>query len=135
VPSEVWDYARRFKATVLEAAEALAPPTWSFVFTNYWTAADPGHSFARTVAFAEARRSTLVPVVLECPAEQLRARVANEERRARRKLVDPELLMSLVDRGTFVPDHPNLLCLSTHPDSPSEVAERIVRHARAAPFR
>lgn len=131
VPSEVWAFARRFKVTVLEAAEALAPPAWSFVFTNYWTAEDRGESFAKTAAFAERRGSVLVPVVLECPTEQLVARVANEDRRSRLKLVDPELLLSLIGWGTFVPHHPNLLCLSTHTESLSKVAERIVRHAAA----
>lgn len=42
--------------------------------------------------------------------------------------------MSLIDLGTFVPEHPNLLRLSTHSASQSAVAERVVQHAGAVPL-
>lgn len=130
LPDEVWPYVRRAKALLLEAAEALTPLEWSFVFTNYMIQDDSAvKSFERIVEFAQRRQALLVPVVLECSEEELTRRVGNEDRRLHSKLVDVALLQSFLERPCFVPEHPNRVILSTDGLAPSEAAEKIILHA------
>lgn len=63
LPSEVWGYASRVRAAVIDAVEALAPPRWSFVFTNYLSDSPRSQAtFDRLVHLAERRDSALIPV-------------------------------------------------------------------------
>ena len=130
LPDEVWLYVRRAKALLIEAAEALTPLEWSFVFTNYIIEDDSAvESFERVAGFARRRQAPLVPVVLECSEEELARRVGNEDRRLNSKLVDAALLQSFLERPCFVPEHPNRVILSTDDLAPSEAAEKIIAHA------
>lgn len=130
LPGQIWSYVGRAKALVLEAAEALTPPEWSFVFTNYLTQDDADQrAFRAMEAFADRRGAVMVPVVLECPAAELARRVGSEERRAHSKLTDPGLLATLLDRPSFVPDHANLITVPTDKVAPTGAATLILQHA------
>ena len=130
LPREVWGYVGRIKQVVLEAAEELAPPDTSFIFTNYLA---PGEadaaSFERTEAFSRRRGAVFVPVALQCPEEELARRVGNEDRASRGKLLSPEILRSTLAMGVWVPEHENLLILSSADHDAPELADRILHHA------
>lgn len=132
VDPRVWDHVGRMREHVYAAIEELAPPSWSYVFTNYVTADKPSDSIPRLQALAAARASAYVPVVLHCADEdEHRRRVVGPDRAAHRKWLDPDGVMADVARRTLVrPDSPHLLDLDITALAPVEAAQQVLDHLR-----
>lgn len=129
----VWSHVGAARAHLLAAVEVLAPPGWSYVFTNYVVDGTASDSIPRLQALAEARASTYVPVVLHCADEaEHRRRVVGADRAAHLKWVDPDGVMADVAARTLVrPASPHLLDLDVTHLSPLDAATRILTHVRA----
>jgi gluconate kinase len=116
---------RRVLSVVHEAAE-LAPASFSHVFTN-WLPDEPENAalVGRLRDLARRRGARFVPVWLTADAEALAARVVAPERTQRAKLMDPELLRTLVP----IPELPapsDAVVIDTTHIGPVEVADRIL---------
>lgn len=130
IQPQVWSHARRVKEVVLEAAVELSPPEFSFVFTNFLTdGPDAEPSFARLASFATAGTASSSPSSSSAVPGELARRVGGADRRAHSKVTDPDLLRLTLRRQLFVPDHPNVLKLSTEDPEPSEVARQVLDYA------
>ena len=104
VPPAVWDRTREIAAVLRRTIEELSPPQWSFIFTNVLTddrASERAH-VDQLVELAERTDRRFVPVLLHCDPEALTARVANVDRRERRKWIDPAGLREYVDSHSLV---------------------------------
>ena len=104
VPPVVWDRTREIAAVLRRTIEELSPPQWSFIFTNVLTddrASERVH-VDQLVELAERTDRRYVPVLLHCDPEALTARVANVDRRERRKWIDPAGLREYVDSHSLV---------------------------------
>jgi hypothetical protein len=129
LPQEVWDYTARVRDAVLDAVEAFAP-SQSFILTNFLVDRQRSEVlFQKIVEWCERRGSLFVPVRLTCDPEELGRRAANDDRRSRRKWVDPASVRSVPTRWPpFIPDHPSTLTLDTTACPPEEAASIILRH-------
>jgi hypothetical protein len=131
VDPEIWTYVGAARAHVLAAITAMAPPGWSYVFTNYVVTDVPSESIPRLRALAAARASTYVPVVLHCAEAEHRDRVVGPDRAEHRKWLDADGVMADVATRTLVrPDSPHLLDLDVTDLSPTAAAEQVLTHVR-----
>ena len=132
LPPEVWKHIGEVRAAVLAAIRDVAPPEWSYVFTNVLIAGVPGDERApgELAALAEARGSAFVPVVLRCDTGQLEHRIVTPERKHRMKWVDPVGLRGLVERSKLVDvsAYDNALELDVTTMSPRHAALAIAEH-------
>jgi hypothetical protein len=128
----VWAHVARLRPHVLAAIEELAPPGWSYVFTNYVVADQASDSIPRVQELAAARASTYVPVVLHCTDEaEHRRRVVAPDREAHRKWLDPDGVMADVAvRALVRPDSPHLLDLDVTELEPAAAARQVLDHVR-----
>jgi hypothetical protein len=127
----VWDHIDALRVHVLAAIEELAPPGWSYVFTNYVTEDAPARTIPRLQELAVRRASPYVPVVLHCAEDEHRRRVAAPGRAARHKWIVPDEVMADVATRVLVrPDSPHLLDLDVTELSPQGAAERVLAHVR-----
>lgn len=132
VDDRVWRHVHDVRTPVLQAIEELAPPGWSYVFTNYLAVEKPSPTLDRLRRLAEVRGMTYVPVVLHCDEPEQRRRVVGADRAARRKWTDPDLVVEDVARRTLVrPASPHLLDLDVTELAPDAAAARVLGHVRA----
>lgn len=132
VDDRAWAYVHELRTPVLRAIEELAPPGWSYAFTNYLAVEKPSPTLDRLRGLAAARAMTYVPVVLHCDDDEQRRRVVGTDRAARRKWTDPDLVAEDVARRTLVrPDSPHLLDLDVTDLSPSAAAAAVLAHVRS----
>jgi hypothetical protein len=132
LPPEVWARVRGVRAEVLATIEALSPPEWSFVFTNYWQDTEShAVALAHLEELAAKRGNLLVPVMLTVDRDELLRRVVRPDRAARLKLVDPEGALRCLDEQLLTPTTPASLTLDITDLSPTEAADRILDHTRA----
>lgn len=76
----------------------------------------------------------ILPVFLHCSEEEMQRRVANQERKERRKISDVQELARFVSETICTPiPRGNCLRLSTENVSPADTAEKIVMHFRLQP--
>jgi hypothetical protein len=132
LPKEVWPYVLQVRRAALDALIHVAPPSLSFVLTNYLRGEDPAETaaFEELVAVAEVRGSVFVPVILSCATEEIRRRTPSPSRVERMKLINPQEAARMNDEGAgFETDHPNLLRLDTTSVPPEESARRIAAWA------
>lgn len=131
VDPQVWIYVNAARAHLLAAIEAMAPPGWSYVFTNYVVEDSPSESIPRLQALAATRSSTYVPVVLHCDDDERRRRVVGPDRAAHRKWLDADGVLRDVATRTLVrPDSPHLLDLDVTDLSPTAAGEQVLAHIR-----
>jgi len=110
---------------VHEAAE-LAPASYSHVFTN-WLPDEPENRVLveRLRRLAQRRGARFVPAWLTAEADELAARVVRPERTQRAKLMDPEVLRTLLPIREL-PAPPDAVVVDTTRLRPDEVADRIL---------
>ncbi|HEX7134013.1 MAG TPA: hypothetical protein VF228_15660 [Iamia sp.] len=131
IDPQVWTYVGDLRVHVLAAIEDMAPPRWSYVFTNYVVEDVPSKSIPRLQTLAVARSSVYVPVVLHCDADELRRRVIGSDRAEQHKWIDPDGVLGDVASRTLVrPDSPHLLDLDVTSLMATEAAERVLAHIR-----
>lgn len=131
IDPRVWTYVSGLRAHVLAAIEDMAPPGWSYVFTNYVVEDMPSESIPRLQALAAARSSTYVPVVLHCADDEHRRRVVGPDRATHRKWIDPDGVMADVSTRVLArPESPHLLDLDVTALSPTAAAEQVLAHVR-----
>lgn len=131
VDPRVWGHVSGIRAHVLAAIEDLAPPGWSYVFTNYVVDGHPTESIPRLQALAAARGGPYVPVVLHCAEDELRRRVVGPDRAAHRKWLDPDgVLEDVATKPLVRPDSPHLLDLDVTALAPAAAAEAVLAHVR-----
>lgn len=132
VDPRLWEHVDRMREHVYAAIEELAPPGWSYVFTNYVVTDSPSTSIARLQALAAARSSTYVPVVLHCTDEdEHRRRVIGPDRAAHRKWLDPDGVIADVATRTLVrPESPHLVDLDVTDLTPTAAATEVLAHLR-----
>jgi len=116
---------RRVLSVVHEAAE-LAPASYSHVFTN-WLPDEPENRVLveRLRRLAQRRGARFVPAWLTAEADELAARVVRPERTQRAKLMDPEVLRTLLPIREL-PAPPDAVVVDTTRLRPDEVADRIL---------
>ena len=99
LPNAVWPLIRDVRAAILTAIEEIAPPDWTFVFTNFVTAArmapDIQEYFDRLDGIAKARGSRLRVTRLTCEAEENCRRVVGEDRVRRMKSTNADWIARL----------------------------------------
>lgn len=134
LPLEVWDRVREVREALLRTIEELSPPDWSFVFTNVLTDDKPGDRaiVERLRAVAERTSRVYLPVLLQCEPDTLLARVANPDRKARSKWIDPPAVRAFAQTGRLV-DISDLepLVIDTGAHEPSAAARLILEALRA----
>ncbi|MFC3076599.1 AAA family ATPase [Phenylobacterium terrae] len=129
LPAGVWDRANDVMSAVLETVARFGPAGRNYVFTH--AVSDPGgHALDWVIAgqilwVAERRGASLLVVRLACGEEQLRERIAREERRRRFKTTDAGMADSLASLGPFPINHDWILDLDTSGLSAAETADRI----------
>jgi hypothetical protein len=134
-PPGVWDRTNDVLSAVLETVAAFGPAGRNYVFTH--AVSDPGgHPIDWIIAgqilwVAERRRASLLVVRLTCGEEQLRKRIATEERRRRFKTTDAEKAGSLASLAPFPINHDWVLDLDTSGLSPADAADRILAELEA----
>jgi hypothetical protein len=129
---QVWTYVGALRVHVLEAITDMAPPGWSYVFTNYVVHDTPSESIPRLRDLAETRSSTYVPVILHCAGDERRRRVVGPDRAQHNKWLDPDGVMADVATRVLVrPDSPHLLDLDVTALDPTPAAEAILAHVRS----
>jgi hypothetical protein len=111
---------------VVHEATELAPASFSHVFTN-WLPDEPENErlVQRKRELAQRRRARFVPVWLSADTEALAARIANPQRSARAKLMDPDVLKGLLTIPQL-PAPSDAIVLDTTNLQPHEVAEAIL---------
>ena len=134
LPESVWDHVDELRETLYRAIAELSPPDWSFVFTNVITERDRNGRAVidRLARLAVERSSHYVPVHLRCETEVLLQRVANPDRRERRKSIDPVSVRALIESTRLVgtAPHPSLE-VDTTDLAPEDAAARILDHVDA----
>jgi len=131
--ARVWDRVREVGAAVRATIVELAPPDWSFVFTNYVadTAADR-EQYPRLAECAAARGSVFAPICLSVELDELLRRTVQPERVATHKITNPDFTRWLVsERGMYRPAYEQCLDLDVTSLAPAEAATRIINHADA----
>lgn len=129
-PAGVWDRVNEVMSAVLETVAVFGPAGRNYVFTHaVWD--QGGHPLDWVIAgqilwVAERRRASLLVVRLACGEEQLRARIAVDERRLRFKTTDAEKAPSLASLAPFPINHDWVLDLDTSGLSPADTADRIL---------
>lgn len=124
LPREVVDNVREMNQIVLRTIEQLSPPDWSFVFTHHFRDSEVNRSHLEQLkTVAKSRGSTFLPVVLTCDSEVLLKRIAEPERRSRKKLIDPSIGADIIERGILVPDQALTIDITDLP--PAETAQLI----------
>lgn len=131
-PPEVWERAGRVRVEVIAAIEQLSPPSWSFVFTNYWQDTEAhAIALARMEELARNRGSHFVPVVLTCDPDEVVRRVVRPERAERKKLIDPAGARACLAQDLLVPLSTTSLTVDVTSISPAEAAVLITEHTRS----
>ena len=124
---EVMAHMAKVRAALLTAAEALAEPERSFVFTNFLPAGRDRHvaDGHRDLALRMGRR--FVAVALTCDRDDVLARVESPERAANMKVADRGLATMIMDAGQTLPTHwPELTELDITGLTPEESAARVI---------
>lgn len=135
LPAGVWPLVEQVRNAVLTAAQEFAPPSRSFVFTNYIT--DDEARDAAVLAYLERLRALAAPrggplhvVRLTCDVDELCRRITSPERRDRLKATSAEWVRSEVEAGTlFQPEQADVLTLDITALPPAEAAKQIADHA------
>lgn len=122
----VMDWLAKVREVVLAAAEDIARPETSMVFTNYVPSHRPASVLDVHRDLAHRRGSRFMPVVLRCDPEEVLRRVGNADRAERFKLVDATFARAIMDEPLNVPDWPELVELDTTGLSATEAAERVL---------
>lgn len=130
LPPLTWHYASEIRQAVLGTIQFLSPRDWNFIFTNDLTEDAGSHQlFDDVVKVVTSRKGTLIPVLLECNLEQYLERVAQPQRRERKKSINTkEAQIRFEARTNFQTDHPNTLRLDITHLEPSEAAKEIMIH-------
>ena len=135
LPAGVWDRANDVLSAVIETVALFGPAGRNYVFTHA-VSDQGGHPLDWIIAgqilwLAERRRANLLVVRLACGEEQLRQRIAAEERRGRFKTTNADQASSLASLPPFPINHDWLLDLDTNGLSPADTANRIQDELKA----
>lgn len=119
------DELRRKVLDVVHEATALAPASFSHVFTN-WLPDEPENAalVERLRSLARRRAVRFVPVWLTADADELASRVVRPDRGQRAKLMDPEVLRRLLPIREL-PAPADAVVLDTTRCRPDEVVDHI----------
>ncbi|CAN7586307.1 ATP-binding protein [Phenylobacterium sp. LjRoot164] len=137
LPAGVWDRTNDVLAAVLETLARFGPAGRNYVFTH--AVSDPGgHPLDWIIAgqilwVAERRGARLLVVRLTCGEDQLRDRIARDERRQRFKTTDAGAAPSLAALPPFPIDHDWVLDLETSGLSAAESVGQIERELLSRP--
>jgi AAA domain len=96
IPDDVMQRIIGVREQVIDTLQSLTPRDWSIVFTNFPPTPEKALWVDRHRELAEARGAHFAAVVLECDAEENLRRVAEPERAARHKLVNPGRLREIL---------------------------------------
>jgi hypothetical protein len=133
VDPRVWDHVSDVRRAVFAAIEEMAPPGWSYVFTNYMTDDAPAPALPQLRRLAEVRSSVYVPVVLHCAEDELRRRVVAPDRAAYRKWLDPDgVVADVATRRLIRPESTQLLDLDVTAMTPTAAADVVLDHVRTS---
>ena len=121
-PELVWE----IRQVVYRAIEALSPPEWSFVFTNFQPPRASPAAVERHRAIAHARGAVYLAVQLDCDPDEVLRRITAPDRRGRQKLVDVARAREVLAEGIVVPDFPELRRLDVTSLPPADAATAIV---------
>jgi chloramphenicol 3-O-phosphotransferase len=127
LPPEVWPHVHAVHREVLATIEALSPPDWSFVFTNYLLEGKGrGEAAVASIrALAASRGSAYLPVALRCDLDELLRRVPNADRREHLKWIDPDAVRDELEQWpVLVPE--GALTIDTTSRPPHESAALIL---------
>lgn len=116
-----------------DAAAELTSPTHSLILTNYLPPGRPPNALDRHRELAQHLGLPLVAVVLRCDPDEVIKRIANPDRAARLKLVDPARARELMASPLTLPSWPELLDLEVTGLSPAEAAARVIALADERP--
>ena len=131
LPAGVWPLVEQVRDAVLTAAQELAPPSRSFIFTNYIRADEARDAvvvayLARRRALASPRGGRFHVVRLTCDVDELCRRITSPERRHRLKATSAEWARSETQTCTlFTPEHGEVMTLDVTALPPAEAARRI----------
>lgn len=134
VPDEAWVLVSAIREQVVTAIRELAPPSWSFVFTNVLRRTDPVGipTSVHLEELAEQRGDAYVPVLLSCDPDEQRRRVAAPGRAERGKWTDPDAVAAFVATvDLLVPGGPHRLDLDITHLAPAEAAQVVLDHVAA----
>jgi hypothetical protein len=109
-----------------DAAAQLTTPDRSLILTNYLPPGRPPTVLDRHRELASQLGLPLVAVVLHCDPEEVLKRIANDDRAARMKLVDPDRARTLMASPLVLPAWPELVDLDVTRLSPEEAATRVI---------
>lgn len=124
---DVLDQLKLVRRAVLEAAEAIASPATSFVFTNFIPPTATGEIVDSHRDFALRRGQRLVVAALSCDREEILRRVPSPGRAERMKLVDVGVAARQMEAGMKLPDWPELTELPIDGLTATEAADAILR--------
>jgi hypothetical protein len=135
LPDGVWPLVDQVRDAILTAVEQLAPPSYSFVFTNYITEQDAAGGpivpdyLRRLELLAQSRGTTLRIVRLTCELDELCRRITQPDRQQRLKTVSAAWVRDEVDRQLlFTPTGGAVLTLDISALPPAEAARTIAKH-------
>jgi adenylylsulfate kinase-like enzyme len=120
------------RSVLWDAAAELTSPARSLVLTNYLPIARAPTAIDRHRQLAQQLDRPFVAVVLRCDPEEVLRRVANADRAARLKVVDPVRARAILAEGMTLPTWPELVDLDITGLTPAEAAARVVALADAA---
>lgn len=129
IPEMVWQKIWEIRSTVIEVAETISPPDYSFIFTNELLEAEPDCAklFAQVEALARARNAYLLPVRLLCDEPELARRMQSAERAAQHKDTNPQNAYRQARGHQLLnPPHPNTITLDVTTLSPKEAAKTVL---------
>jgi len=113
---------------------ALAEGMPDLILTLVYAVPDSEPNVADIVALVASRGAELLPVYLNCPADELFARVTAEDRIASGKLSSPERLRTLLERSSHPPlPHPQTRIVYNGDRNAAQVAAEIAGWVRSLP--
>lgn len=128
IPREIWNRVEPIRDAVLGTIEDLAPPSFSFVFTNVLEDDPDGlELYERIRSLAVHRGSVFLAVMLDCDEDEQVSRIDNPDRIARLKGSDPEgYRRHRHETALFQPPADESIRLDTTSIEPAANAERII---------
>jgi hypothetical protein len=133
LPDQVWLQVGKVRSAVLETIATLSPRDWSFIFTHAASDHPSDIGTCREILAAAERRSARVIVArLSCGPDELVRRVLSPERRAMMKEMDADAARINAVAPRFDPGCGNIVDIDTTTKTPEQVADLILREARAS---
>lgn len=131
LPDGVWEKTWAIRHIVLDVIKEMAPPDYSFIFTNELNegVAEDAKLFAEVEELARIMKSVLIPVRLMCDENELCRRILSSDRADRLKTMNADHARRK-HRSSHILNvlHPNLLNLDVTNLEPIQAAQAIIKH-------